>query len=228
MADEARLKPGDYAALQVVDNGSGMSNKTRDRIFEPFFTTRTDEGGTGLGMASVYAIVDRHDGHIRVESELGAGTTIHILLPLTKQPFDAGAAFVSATPMRILVVDDDSLIRASTARILIGAHHIVTLAGSVKEAIDAVRDAPEFFDMVLTDVAMPKQRGTVLVRELAREAPKVRVSFMSAYTDDADAEVLGYPMLKKPFTSERLLSHVDELSQRAWPPTECGLGPGSS
>lgn len=116
MAREAGVESGNYAALRVVDNGLGMSGETMERAFEPFYTDRADGSGTGLGLASVYAIASSCGGGVRLDSAKGAGTTVHILLPLAAEHMPSTAVAPAAAPARILVVDDDPVVRVCTTQ----------------------------------------------------------------------------------------------------------------
>jgi signal transduction histidine kinase len=205
----------DEIQLIVADTGAGMDAATRARIFEPFFTTKEVGAGTGLGLATVYAVVARSHGRIDVASEPGKGTTFTIWLP-------ASAELPAAVPIVIddelgppiegtlVVVEDDEQVRSVIRDILEGAGLRVIEACDGHEALDACRSHPGV-DLVLSDVVMPRLGGAELARSLARDAPGTRVIYMSGYPDrgipGGRGQDLG-PVLQKPFTPGQLLDWV--------------------
>ena len=217
----AATAPGEVL-LTVRDTGHGMDEATRARAFEPFFTTKAGLGGTGLGLAMVYGIVQQSGGHVQLESEPGRGSSFRILLPRAHEaevPGD-GRAADAPPPARgetVLVVEDEPSIRGLACEML-EAHGYRTLdAGSAEEALGlAVRHGGPIH-LLLTDVVMPGISGPVLVERFATVRPGVRVLFMSGYAgddlarrgvaDDAD-------LIPKPFTAEVLVRRVREVLDR--------------
>jgi signal transduction histidine kinase len=201
--------------LTVADTGDGMDEATRERIFEPFFTTKDVGAGTGLGLATVYAVVARSRGRIHVASALGRGTTFSIWLPATTlAPPELGhtrAEPVAQLAGTIVLVEDDEQVRWVIRDILkdAGLHVIEACDGS--DALRACRAHPGHVDLVLSDVVMPKLGGAELARSLATDAPHTKVIYMSGYANrplpGGQPHDIG-PVLQKPFTPEQLLDWI--------------------
>ncbi len=217
------LAPGDYSTLVIADSGAGMSDSVKSRIFEPFFTTKEIGRGTGLGLAVVHGIVQRHGGRIFVDSTPGQGTRFTIVLPTVagvavgKRAGDSGAR---GAPPRgtgsILVVDDDPMVREVTAAMLETLGYRVSKAASAAEALQVVER--ECLDMVVSDVVMPDTNGVELERRLRRERPQLKVLLVSGYARDAfERQGVGESdavLLKKPLTLESLGNRVREVLGR--------------
>jgi signal transduction histidine kinase/response regulator RpfG family c-di-GMP phosphodiesterase len=212
----SRAKPGEYVMLALSDTGTGMDPETQTRVFEPFFTTKEPGKGTGLGLATVYGIVEQLEGDIRLRSELGFGTTFKIYLPRadgTEQPAPVrrtiSPAAASAT---ILLVEDDDAVRAVTARMLESRGYIVFEARDADEARAACAEHGSRIDLLLTDIVMPKTNGPKLAEELRTALPALRVLFMSGYSGAAvtrhTALAEGVAYLEKPFTASSLSTKV--------------------
>ena len=209
------VRPGRYAMLTVSDDGTGMDTETRRRIFEPFFTTKAHGAGSGLGLATVHAIVQRSGGHIRVDSDPGAGTTFRIYLPSIDEPAETPcpAAAPQALPgghETVLVAEDSEAVREVTRELLEALGYVVLTASRGEEALTIARSHPGPIDLLLTDVVMPGLRGDSLAEQVTAARQEVRVLFMSAY---ADARVAGRPngpdfVLRKPFDQQRLARAV--------------------
>jgi len=220
---------GEYVELCVVDRGTGMTEEVRARLFEPFFTTKSSQQGTGLGLAIVYAIVQQYAGHIEVQSELGAGSTFRVHLPLCPdrdadgEPLRASVVprFVSeldeADPLTVLLVDDDEALRRQCERALEAAGYTVLKAGDGEEALRLLADAEHLPRLVITDIHMPGMDGITLAYRLRDEHPGMRLLFISAEGPDAvEGELLldaGTSFLQKPFDADTLLQEVDVLLQ---------------
>jgi two-component system, cell cycle sensor histidine kinase and response regulator CckA len=211
------IKAGRYARLEVVDTGCGMDAVTRRRVFEPFFTTKEQGKGTGLGLATVYGVVQQSGGTITVESELAAGSTFRIYLPCVPvPPAPDAASAVLATPARgtetILVVEDEDAVRSLARRILGARGYRIIEARNGKEALDITRTSANDIHLVLTDVVMPEMGGRELAEALSAERPEARVLFMSGYTDDdilrRGLNAPGVAFLHKPFTVRDLTETV--------------------
>ncbi|MBI4199466.1 MAG: PAS domain S-box protein [Chloroflexi bacterium] len=187
MTAATRLE-GDQAVLAVEDTGVGMTEEVRRRCFEPFFIT-TGEQGTGLGLAVVYGIVQRHGGTIEVESEVGKGTTFRIRLPVQTPPEEGSGRETAEGPLRhlhVLVVDDEPLVREVVASYLGGDGHTVETAGSGREAL-AVLHAGHTFDLVLTDGAMPQMSGAELAARIKGMMPATPIFMLSGFGDAIQA-----------------------------------------
>ncbi len=210
-SDPGGMKRGTYARIVVADTGEGMDEATLHRMFEPFFTTKAARSGTGLGLATSYGIIKHSGGHIAVESERGRGTTFAIHLPASKERSSRQAPPVSKTrkgKRTILLVDDEPLVRKATGRLLRVLGYEVISAESGEAALKAAHEQLDTIDLVLTDVVMPEMNGLDLARELSRLSPKLRILFMSGFTDGVLAErgVLkpGVMYLQKPIQREAL------------------------
>lgn len=214
---------GQYVLIAVTDSGTGMSAETMARAFEPFFTTKASGQGTGLGLSQVYGFVKQSQGHIKIYSELGAGTTIKLYLPRShdgdhRQPAAAGA---SELPMPmgnpktvILVVDDDSAVRDVTADTLRELGYAVLEAASGAAGL-ALLDRHPDIALLLTDVMMPGMSGRQLAEEACRRRPGLIVLYASGYTRNAIVHngIIdpGVNLLAKPFTIRELARKLKDL-----------------
>lgn len=215
-AEGLGLEPGRYAMLAITDTGVGMDEATRAHAFEPFFTTKAKGKGTGLGLATVYGIIDQSGGAITVDSAPGRGTSIRIYLPTTNaspvpERLHAAPHGTEGTETLLLVEDNDA-IREISAQALRRRGYTVFEARNGEEAIDWTGRSTQRTDMLITDVVMPGMSGPNLAARLMQQNPKLRVLYMSGYTDDA-TEVHGafwggVPLLQKPFTPSQLAERV--------------------
>jgi CheY-like chemotaxis protein len=166
-----------------------MTEEIRAKIFEPFFTTKDVGKGTGLGLATVYGIVQQAGGQLKVESSPGLGTTFSVLLPEVQTPLDVGTEeqIVSIAPGHetILLVEDEEAVGALCRAVLEGQGYVVLLARNGREAIAIADKLPGAVDLLLTDVVMPELSGRELVEALRTRSPGTRVLYMSGHTDDA-------------------------------------------
>ncbi len=211
------LKPGRYVRIRVTDTGTGMDAATLLRVFEPFFTTKPKGQGTGLGLATVYGIVNQAGGDISIYSELGVGTRAHVLLPASDEAPSRPAA---VTPPRerasatVLVVEDADDLREITELILTKNGYRVITAPNGVAALDVVKNQPDVIDLLLTDVVMPHMQGPELVKRVAALRPEIRVLYMSGYAQPivSAGGILeeGVLLLEKPFTEPVLLAKVEQ------------------
>jgi signal transduction histidine kinase/CheY-like chemotaxis protein/HAMP domain-containing protein len=211
-----------HVLLEVTDTGIGMDEETRRRCLEPFFSTK-GQRGTGMGLAMVYGVMERHDGRIEVLSELTKGTTIRLYLPLTTKtsaPADDAAESAAPPPMRILCIDDEPLLRELMKGLLESDGHTVQVADSGQSGIDAFRAARNHrpFDVIITDLGMPFLDGRQVARILKTESPGTPVlmltgwgAFMKA-DGDLPAHVDG--VLSKPPRSKELRETLARLARR--------------
>ena len=180
------LKPGRYARLTVGDNGCGMDPATLERVFEPYFTTKEFGRGTGIGLAVVHGIVERHGGAIGAASVPGEGTTFTIWLPACPDSVERAEAVCDALPggsERILLVDDEPSILKLTRRRLESLGYAVVAAGDPQEALQLFEAAPGAFDMLVTDMAMPKMSGVQLAAGILKIRPDIPVMLCTGYSD---------------------------------------------
>jgi signal transduction histidine kinase len=199
---------GRWVAITVADDGSGMSDEVRARCLEPFYTTK-GEHGSGLGLGSVYGVVQRHEGELDIKSERGRGTSVTMSIPLergTREPSAPKAPMQPAHPLRLLVVEDEPLVREVLTVYLAEDRHEVTLATNGREALE--RYSPDKFDLVLTDRAMPEMNGDHLAAEIRKLNPKQRLLLLTGYGDlmnDSGEKPAGVDLIvSKPFTLNTL------------------------
>ena len=211
---------GDYVMLEVSDNGTGMDEQTQQRVFEPFFTTKPKGQGTGLGLSTVYGIVQQSGGHITLESAPGEGTTFRVYLPrATSQPTEAvempSAAGKEGRAETILVVEDEDAVRGLLERVLSRHGYRVLTAGNITEARLVAEALEGPLDLVITDMVMPGGNGRDVREAVAGLHPDARVLYMSGYTeDDITRRGLGgaeSAFLQKPFTAQNLLERIREI-----------------
>ena len=212
---------GAFAVLSVSDTGAGMDRATQARVFEPFFTTKPVGQGTGLGLATVYGIVRQSGGYIWIYSEPGQGTTVRIALPLVSAPSDTVGSPSDREPPpsrrgeRLLVVDDEPVVRSVLERVLSGAGYRVTTADSGAAALEALTRGGEPVRLVVSDLVMPGMSGRELAERLSASHPGVRVLFMSGYTNDEGIRrgLLpdGAAFVQKPLNTGRVLEAVHAL-----------------
>jgi CheY-like chemotaxis protein len=216
-AENLTSEPGAYVMLAISDSGVGMDDATRARAFEPFFTTKPKGKGTGLGLATVYGIVDQSGGSLSITTAPGRGTTVRIYLPVTKatleqRPVEAPPAHGGAGTETVLLVEDNDSVRDMAAKALRRRGYVVHEAHDAEEAIEWSMKSGIRPQLLVTDVVMPGLSGPNLAARLLRENPRLRVLYMSGYTDDA-ASVHGnfwdgVPLLQKPFTPAALAEQV--------------------
>jgi two-component system cell cycle sensor histidine kinase/response regulator CckA len=209
-----------YVRISVSDTGTGIAPEILPRIFEPFFTTKTADKGTGLGLATVYGIVQQHRGWVDVESELGQGTTFHVSLPAaatpparpsTKQP----AAKLQRGTETILLVEDETAVRTLVRSVFERHGYRVLEAASGKAALGIWRDHHSQIDLVLTDLIMPDGvTGVMLAEQLRSERPGLKIIFSSGYSPDSVLQNLPTGShsryLQKPYNPQILLQAVRE------------------
>ena len=218
-AGYAGLEPGAYVRLLVSDDGPGVAPEIRQRIFEPFFTTKEPAQGTGMGLAVVHGIVQGHNGAVTVYSELGSGTTFHIYLPVytgAAQPLEAPALPKGLEgDESILFVDDEPALAELGGRILGRLGYRVSSFTSPLEAWEAFQNAPDSFDLVVSDYTMPKMTGQELAARIMKLRPEMPVIVCSGFNrllNEAWLERLGVgAVLSKPLVARELAGTIREL-----------------
>jgi PAS domain S-box-containing protein len=185
------LRPGPYIRLTVRDTGHGMAPEVLERIFEPFFTTKDVGEGTGLGLAVVHGIVTEHEGAITVESIPGQGTTFVMYLPRSASPFEITPDTedpIRTEQGRILFVDDEAALAHIGQTMLTHLGYDVVSYTSSEEALEAFCEAPEHFDLVITDQTMPHLTGADLARALRGLRPDIPIILCTGYSQTMTAE----------------------------------------
>ncbi len=214
--DIGALPAGDYTRISVSDEGTGIAPEHLERVFEPFFTTKPVGKGTGLGLSQIFGFARQSGGDVTIDSVVGKGTSVAILLPRAADgaaPARAApAAPVDDTPLaaaRILVVEDDPRVSRSTVTALTELGHLPVAVASAREALEHLAlDAA--FDLVVTDVVMPEMTGIELARELHGLYPAMHILFVTGYVGEAGSmdELAGADILRKPFTVAQLSGAV--------------------
>jgi len=224
MRDHPSFVPGGHVLIEVSDTGTGMDEETRSHIFEPFYTTKETGKGTGLGMATVYGIVNQSRGHIEVDSEIGRGTTVRIYFPRAEEAQegqDPEKAVQPAPPGRetVLLVEDEPAVRSLVREILSGRGYRVLEAKDGEEAFSRIEECGEPIDLLISDVVMPRMGGPELWERLSSKRSGMRALFISGYARDAldDRRLTGSGcgFLQKPFSPEMLAAKVRELLDSA-------------
>lgn len=219
------LTRGEYVLLKVSDTGIGMDDATKQRIFEPFFTTKNREPGrgTGLGLATVYAIVSQSNGRIFVETEPGGGTAFYVYLPRDKSATNGDAVVApqevaGSSVETVLLVEDDHMVRSVALRILSRRGYEVLEAANGSEALALSSSYSKPIHLLLTDVVMPEMSGSILAEKIVQERPSTSVLFISGYTEDALAPggllKANMDFLAKPFHPADLTAKVREVLDR--------------
>jgi len=197
----------------VVDTGCGIAPELLEQVMEPFFTTKAVGKGTGLGLSMVYGFAKQSGGVVRVESQVGAGTTVEMWLPVAPEDGPVSArrgiaelAAQASPSLNILLVDDHDGVRATTAAMLEDLGHRVVDVEDGFGALELVRTSPEAFDVVLTDYAMPRLSGTDLIRRLRELRPRLPAVIITGYAEPSWAILPenDVPILAKPFDNDQL------------------------
>lgn len=215
------LEPGYFAMLIVSDTGHGMDAETRQQIFEPFFTTKEKGKGTGLGLATIFGIVQQNNGHIGVYSEPGHGATFKIYLPQdegaiqTSTPIDDNPQSLNGTET-VLVIEDDEVVRKLVCETLSAHGYEVNEAQSGSDGIHFASSYDGALHLLLTDVVMPEMNGRQVYENIITIHPEIKVLYMSGYTDDViDHHNINLDgklnFLPKPFTVQQLMRKIRQV-----------------
>ncbi|MBW2288778.1 MAG: PAS domain S-box protein [Deltaproteobacteria bacterium] len=219
------IAPASYVTLSVSDTGVGMDAATQSKIFEPFFSTKESGKGTGLGLATVYGIIQQSGGEIRVESELGTGSTFTVYLPKVDEALPDSEPPLVHESLRgdetILLVEDSKTVRNLVLRYLEKHGYTVIDAESGVEGLRIAAAHPGRIDLLITDVVLPKIDGHEFAMRLVEARPETKVIYMSGFSDDAlarhEVDVGDLTMIQKPFTQRQLLSEVRRVLQESHP-----------
>jgi nitrogen-specific signal transduction histidine kinase/ActR/RegA family two-component response regulator len=217
---EARV--GSYVCLSVSDTGLGMSQVSIDHLFEPFYSTKSQDPGAGLGLAMVHGIIKQHGGWIQVYSQDGMGTTIKVFLlvadrdvvdPEPSMPVENGNG--SAGSVRILVVEDEDMVRQFAMRVLRERGYEVFGAKTARDALAVFEEQSGAFHVVFSDVVLPDINGLDLVRQLRPKQPRMRFLLTSGYMDEKsrwpEIQREGIRFIQKPYPSRELLSVLQSV-----------------
>lgn len=211
--DLAHLPPGDYVKLSITDTGLGMDEDTRLRAIEPFFSTKGVGKGTGLGLSMVHGLASQLGGGMTIDSALGEGTKVALWLPVSVvRPVLAPGRDTPPTTVargKALLVDDEELVRTTTAEMLVELGYEVVEAASGEEALVRLREGPAF-DLLVTDHLMPGMSGADLARQVSATHPMLPILLVSGYAE-ADGIPPALARLTKPFRASELASHLAEL-----------------
>ncbi|MDP9132856.1 MAG: response regulator, partial [Nitrospirota bacterium] len=218
-APPSALLPGAYVHLRINDSGMGMDRETLSHIFEPFFTTKEEGKGTGLGLATVYGIVQQSHGFIFADSEPDAGTTFDLYFPLDDAPLIAVTAALPHKPQSgtetILLVEDQQAVRLLLTQVLSDYGYKLLEASNGQEALRLVAATRDPIHILVTDVVMPQMTGPALAERLRRQWPTLRVLFMSGYAEGTVLPTFlaepGTGFIQKPFLPVELAVKLRDL-----------------
>jgi len=211
--EQAELQPGRFIYLQVTDTGSGMDEETLGRAVEPFFSTKGIGQGTGLGLSMVHGLAAQLGGAMRITSKPEQGTSVHIWLPISRDRVAIEEDMVDSHTDHhvgmVLLVDDEPLIRMSTADMLEDLGYSVVEAGSAESALELLSAGP-VPDLLITDHLMPGMTGTELAMQVRQRYPQTPILLISGYAD-GDGIAADMPRLTKPFRERDLVRMVTDL-----------------
>jgi len=213
------IQRGDYVVLTVRDTGHGIPQENIERIFEPYFTTKERGAGTGLGLAVVHGIVKDHGGEIRVYSEAGKGTIFRVYLPLLEKQADVGKdgeeTLLPGKGEAILFIDDERMVADLSRKLLEELGYRVMTETDPVRAIEAFKEDPGAFDLVITDKTMPYLTGFDVAREIKRIRTDIPIVICSGLQEKGDLEkltVLGIArLIMKPMRMNSLANAIREV-----------------
>jgi len=214
-AGQAGGPPLESVTIEIEDDGVGMSPELRGHLFEPFFTTKGAGRGTGLGLATSFAIMRDHGGTLECRSVEGEGTTFTLRLPTSALPATRSASPPKPAPtprLRVLLIDDDAAVRATVERILSDADLSVIAAGDGAAGVALLEAHPDV-DVVLLDRSMPGGAGETFIPRLRAAAPRTKIVFLSGQAIEHAVAVLADGVVAKPATAERLLAILQRITQ---------------
>lgn len=210
-AEEIQIRAGEYVKISITNNGCGMPVDIQSKVFDPFFSTKGNKG-TGLGLAQVFAFVTRSAGHISITSQPLKGTTVSIYLPRSSTPFAEAlptkeGSGILQTPLNILMVDDETLVREFCCDVLLKHGHQVTEATDMQCALKQLQQAN--VDVVISDIVMPNGDGYMLAKEVKQQYPHIRVLLITGFDSVNESHNTNLPILKKPFTEKQLIDALN-------------------
>jgi len=222
--NEAGLEPGDYVLLAVEDDGAGIPPELIDQVMEPFFTTKEMGKGTGLGLSMVYGFAQQSGGTLRIDSKVGVGTRVEIWLPRAiadaeahhKEVSESAEIVLTPAALRVLLVDDHAGARITTAALLQDMGHEVVEACDGPRMLDLLRAAPDGFDLIISDYAMPLISGAEGIRQAREICADIPAVLITGYAEAAS--ISGRPsdvhILLKPFGAEQFASAIASAINR--------------
>ncbi len=210
-----------YLKVTVSDTGHGIPPEIINRIFEPYFTTKGKSEGTGLGLAIIHGIVNSHDGHIEVSSKLGQGTTFDIYFPVVDEAEEISSDEVleieDVTTANILFVDDEKSLTELYTKVLESFGHNVTPATSAAEALRLLKRKPSAYNIVVTDLTMPKMTGITLATQMQQVMPGLPVILCSGYSENVDCDKFKEAGIReliiKPIPTMKLISSIETIME---------------
>jgi len=213
------LRPGRYANLSVLDTGCGIDPDHLEKIFEPYFTTKPQGKGTGFGLAVAYGIIKEHGGGIRVQSEPGKGSVFDVYLPLLKTVSEDESVVISQKfptgTERILIVDDENAVIQVEKQLLERLGYVVIPFTDNEGALSTFSSAPDNFDLVITDMAMPKMTGLEFAGKLVSIRPDIPVILCTGFSERIrERNIKHLPIkafLKKPISKAHLANTVRDV-----------------
>jgi CheY-like chemotaxis protein len=217
-AHEYQLSPGSYLELCVRDTGVGIAPENRERIFEPFFTTKEKGSGTGMGLSVVHGIVENHHGSVRVASQEGRGAAFTILFPIIEKPLDDQNPTATELPRgreHILLVDDEFTLVEMGRQMLTRLGYRVTTQCDSLETLKLLEPETIPYDLLITDLTMPRMTGDHLAREAKRRHPRLPVILCTGYRQDLDGDPSPLQavdaVVPKPFRIAVLAAQIREI-----------------
>ncbi|HEY8591558.1 MAG TPA: PAS domain-containing protein [Sphingomicrobium sp.] len=214
------LSPGEYVRIVVRDDGEGMDERTLSMAVEPFYSTKERGKGTGLGLSMVHGLAAQSGGALCLESKLGEGTSVNLWLPIGQGEAELEEAPEldpgDVVPLKILLVDDEDLVRAATADILADVGHTVHQAHSGQTAVAIFKSDPTY-DLIVTDYAMPLMSGAGLIRELRHIRPGTPALLVTGYASAASDVPADVPRIEKPFRAAELVRKISGLTAMRQP-----------
>jgi two-component system cell cycle sensor histidine kinase/response regulator CckA len=219
------MPPGNYVLIEVIDTGCGIEEKNLNRIFDPFYSSKEKGHGTGLGLSTVYGIINQTGGFISVESEVGSGTKFSLYFPMVSQEEQEAKKIKEKSNENkivdltgtgtILLVEDEDAVRMFSSRALRDKGYRVIEASNGESALEFIRKESDHIDLVITDVVMPKMDGPTLMTHIKEHNPNMKVIFISGYTEDSFRDSIAnnsqVHFLSKPFNLKELSCKVKEV-----------------
>lgn len=216
-----KVEPGPYNVIEITDDGVGMDSETQARAFEPFFTTKGNRG-TGLGLATVYGIVNQNRGLIEIQSVIGNGTHFKIYFPVTDKPIERKFVIPKVSSLvqsfshnkTLLVVEDQEILRELMCEMLESLNFIVHKAENGVEALNKLAELNYKVDLIITDVVMPIMGGQALTAKLAASGHKFKFLYLSGFAGDMIADKSISPLdnfLQKPFEQSTLIEKINQI-----------------